>query len=152
MDTFEDLCRAEIAGGSTAYQVALSADDGIVRVGTFAPDGSRRIFRVVGNALVRDPEAEQQWEREEAESVAFYKRYKGRDEFEADYARSSGLKIEQVHALGRLAYPCRCADPTCCGWQMLSPESAESEVALGRLSRDIVTLVQSLNGAFEKGS
>jgi len=44
------------------------------------------------------------------------------DEFEQGYAERSGKTVEQLHATGRRAFPCRCGDESCEGWQMISEE------------------------------
>jgi hypothetical protein len=42
-----------------------------------------------------------------------------RDVFEAEYAASSGVTVEQLHTYGRYAEPCDCGDGAYCrGWKM----------------------------------
>jgi len=41
-----------------------------------------------------------------------------KQEFEAQYAATSNVTVEQLHAWGRFAAPCDCGLPECHGWQM----------------------------------
>ena len=42
-----------------------------------------------------------------------------REEFVAEYARASGLTVEDLRKAGLVAVPCDCADEGCRGWQMI---------------------------------
>lgn len=38
------------------------------------------------------------------------------EEFEAGYARRSGMTVKSLHWLGRYAEPCSCGESLCTGW------------------------------------
>ncbi len=46
------------------------------------------------------------------------------DEFEAAYAKRSGLTVERLRALGRVVRPCDCGSEDCQGWQSISATTA----------------------------
>lgn len=64
-----------------------------------------------------------------------------RDEFESAYAARSGMTVDRLHELGRRAYPCRCLEEICEGWQMISHEAAQTEIELGRLTLEEVRII-----------
>jgi len=41
-----------------------------------------------------------------------------RQEFETKYAKDSGVTVEYLRAMGRIAIPCHCGGGVCPGWQM----------------------------------
>jgi hypothetical protein len=53
------------------------------------------------------------------------------DEFEAYYAKNSGMTVEQLRAFnvenGRGIRPCECGEEGCQGWQMVSITLYEEE-------------------------
>lgn len=44
--------------------------------------------------------------------------------FERRYAKRSGDTVDELRSLGRVVRRCRCGDPICEGWQMVSREAA----------------------------
>lgn len=43
---------------------------------------------------------------------------KTKDEFERDYARKSGLTLQELREYGGRAIPCDCPEDDCPGWEM----------------------------------
>lgn len=43
------------------------------------------------------------------------------EEFEASWAKQSGITVETAHRYGRYAEPCDCGEPGCRGWAMGHP-------------------------------
>ncbi len=44
-----------------------------------------------------------------------------KEEFEAFYAKSSGVSLDFIRERGLRAEPCNCGEGNCRGWQMVSP-------------------------------
>lgn len=42
------------------------------------------------------------------------------EEFEAAYARRSGITVARLRELGRIVVPCRCGEEDCEGWASVS--------------------------------
>lgn len=42
-------------------------------------------------------------------------------QFEERYAQQSRISVAELRRLGRRAYPCRCGDDQCEGWQSMNP-------------------------------
>lgn len=58
--------------------------------------------------------------------------------FEQRYAERSGVALEDLYRVGIRAYPCRCDQEGCLGWQMISREQAEIQVHLGLMTPEEV--------------
>lgn len=43
-----------------------------------------------------------------------------KDEFEKEYARKSGMTVEELHKMGLYAKECDCEYNNCKGWQMVN--------------------------------
>ena len=46
-----------------------------------------------------------------------------KEDFERDYAKHSGLTVDELRALGMYALRCDCGDEGCRGWQMVHAAS-----------------------------
>lgn len=59
-----------------------------------------------------------------------------REEFTVGYATRSGLTVDELGVHGLKAYLCTCDVDDCEGWQMLSDESARTQVKMGFMSQE----------------
>lgn len=59
-----------------------------------------------------------------------------RESFIQAYAARSNMTPQELEAHGMKAYPCHCDADNCEGWQMVSEESARTQVDLGFLSEE----------------
>jgi hypothetical protein len=48
-----------------------------------------------------------------------------REEFEAGSARRSGMTVDTLRSYGLIVRPCRCGEPGCDGWQVVTRAFAE---------------------------
>ena len=48
-----------------------------------------------------------------------------RDQFEKQYAESSGMTVEKLRELGRVVVKCRCGPGICDGWASMPQDLAE---------------------------
>lgn len=49
-------------------------------------------------------------------------------DFFEEYARRSGMTMQQLRELGGRAEPCECGEECCCGWQIATQNLHEHEV------------------------
>lgn len=76
------------------------------------------------------------------ERAMFRQPFETRDDFEQDYARGSGLTLEELRKHGLVPVRCGCGGADCRGWKMFS----EYERRTGRIAPEAVAALHRGRG------